>query len=366
MKVLLNAFLVFSLFCVLALGGAFAQDMQGEIVASGFNTPMGALVDDEGALWVIDSGMGGSDIMVETLETGTRQPITAGVGNSARIVKVHDDGSQEVVSTLPSILVGREATGGARLALSNGKLYATSGYWVEHAGLDAPSMMGSVIEIGGDSPTEIANIWDMEKADNPDGFVMESHPYGITTGPDGMLWVADAGANTLLKIDPESGETEVVVVFDGLPIPFPNPGRGGAMTTDAVPTAVVVDADGVAYVSLLMGFPFLPEMTKVVKVDVDGTVSDYATGLTSLTDLQLAPNGEMYAIQLAVFGEQGPTPATGALVHISEGNSEVILSELNFPTGLAFNEDGDAYLTIDALGPPGSGNVMMFAGLAAP
>ena len=114
----LRAFLGFCIISGLVLCSALAQDLQGEIVASGFNTPMGALVDDEGTLWVIDSGMGGNDIMVETLETGTRQPITAGIGNSARIVKVHADGTQEVATSLRSILVGREATGGARLTLS--------------------------------------------------------------------------------------------------------------------------------------------------------------------------------------------------------------------------------------------------------
>jgi hypothetical protein len=77
-----------------------------------------------------------------------------------------------------------------------------------------------------------------------------------------------------------------VAVFDGVAGPFPNEARGDAMESDPVPTAVVLGEDGAAYVSFLPGFPFIPGSAKVVMVDADGMVSDYATGLTMLTDLR--------------------------------------------------------------------------------
>lgn len=331
-------------------------------LASGFNGPQGVLVDPEGNVWVIDSGVGG-DQEIPFLAPGIG-PVTATYGESARVVQIAPDGTQTDIAMLPSVAAGQDLIGGARLALLDGNLYATSGQWVIEAGPDRLPNTGAVVQIADGSVTEVANTWEIENAENPGGFAVDTHPYGLAAGADGMLWVADAGANDLLKIDPASGTVEVVAVFDGLPGPLPNPGRGDAQEMDPVPTGVTHDADGNAYVSLLSGFPFIPGSTKVLKVAADGTVSDYATGLTTLTDLRTAPDGQMYAVQFAIFGDQGPTPNSGAIIRIQEGDaSEVVVDGLAFPTSLDFNADGDAYVTINGVGAPGSGAVIVLEGL---
>jgi hypothetical protein len=182
-----------------------------------------------------------------------------------------------------------------------------------------------------------------------------------------MFWVADAGANDLLKVDPMGGGVEVVATFsEGIPGPFPNPNRGDAMEADPVPTGIAFDGSGNAYVSFLPGFPFLPGSAKVVRVSSDGQVSDYAIGLTMVTDLQTGPDGNMYAVQLGQFTEQGPVPNSGAIIRVVEGDgSEVVVGELSFPTSIDFNADGDAFVTINGVGAPGSGEVVKFAALTA-
>ena len=133
-----------------------------------------------------------------------------------------------------------------------------------------------------------------------------------------------------------------------------------------MPTGIVFGDDGRAYVAFLSGFPFVPGSAKVVTVGSDGAVADYATGLTMLIDLQKGPDGELYAVSFGQFTEQGPQPNSGALVRIKEGDaSEVIAGELSFPTSVAFSATGDAYVTINGVGAPGSGEVLLFAGLAA-
>jgi len=350
----------------LALVPLASAEGEGTTLAGGFNGPQGIVVAPDGSVWVIDSGLGG-DTQMTFVDPGTGEEMAVTYGETAQVVRIDPDGTQTVVATLPSILMGEEGMGGARLALMDGTLYATSGGW-----MDAPSSIPSpavaaVVKIEEGVVTPLASTWDVEKSQNPDGFILESHPYDVTAGPDGMLWVADAGANDLLKVDPMSGEIQIVAVFaEGVPGPLPNPNRGGAMEADPVPTGIAFDGAGNAYVSFLPGFPFLPGSAKVVRVTSDGQVSDYATGLTMVTDLQTGPDGNLYAVQVGQFTEQGPVPNSGAIIRVKEGeSSEVVVANVSFPTSIDFNADGDAYVTINGVGAPGSGEVVKFAALTA-
>ncbi len=285
---------------------------------------------------------------------------------SLSVVQIGADGKQSIAATLPSILNGQEASGGNRLALLNGVVYATSGAWLEAAGARRMPNTAAIVKVEGGKATEVANTWDLENGQNPGGYVKEAHPYGLAAGPDGKLWVADAGANDLLRVDPTSGQVELVATFSGMPGPLPNPNRGGAQESDAVPTGMAFDASGNAYVSFLPGFPFAPGSAKVVKVAADGKVSDYATGLTMLTDLRTGPDGALYAVQIAQFTDKGPVPNSGAILRVKPGGtSEVVVSDLSFPTSIAFNAAGDAYVTTNGMGAPGSGEVLQFAKLTS-
>jgi sugar lactone lactonase YvrE len=343
--------------------GAAGAASGGTTVASGFNGPMGVLVAPDGSVWVIDSGVGGDKTMPgKDPETG--EDITVKLGDTARIVQITPDDQQIVAATLPSMQMGQETSGGSRLALLNGVLYATSGGWQEAAGPDRLPNQAAVVKVENGKAIEVANTWDLESSQNPDGTLIDTHPYGLTAGPDGQLWVADAGGNDLLVVDPATGQVRVVAVFQGLSSPIPNPNRGGANEADPVPTRLTFDTDGNMYVSFLSGAPFVPGSAKVVKVTPDGQVSDYATGLTTLTDLRTGPDGNLYAVQFAEFTEQGPTPNSGRIIRVKAGDaSEVVAGGLSFPTSIDFNDNGDAYVTVNGVGAPGSGEVLMFPAL---
>ena len=85
-----------------------------------------------------------------------------------------------------------------------------------------------------------------------------------------------------------------------------------------------------------------------------------------LTDLRTGPDGNLYAVSFGVFGEQGPVPNSGGVWRIGEGDqSELVIGGLSFATSIDFNADGDAFVTINGLGAPGSGQVVKFAGATA-
>jgi DNA-binding beta-propeller fold protein YncE len=47
--------------------------------------------------------------------------------------------------------------------------------------------------------------------------LIDSDPYGLVIGEDGMVYVADAGGNDIIKVDPTTGETSVLAMIPGLP-----------------------------------------------------------------------------------------------------------------------------------------------------
>jgi sugar lactone lactonase YvrE len=142
-----------------------------------------------------------------------------------------------------------------------------------------------------------------------------------------------------------------------------------AMLAQAVPTAVAFADDGTLYVSHLSGAPFVPGSAKVVKVNTKdvvktsaaGEVSDFATGLTMLTDLKAAPDGNLYATQFAVFTQQGPQPNSGAVIRIRpDGSAETVIAGLPFVTAIAFSAAGEGFVAINGVGAPGSGQVVRY------
>lgn len=348
-------------FVISVIGLAVAQ----EVVVDGLNNPMGVLVTPDGTIWVVDSGYGGDEEM-QTPDPQTGETITATIGMTSAVVSVAPDGTRTVRALLPSVALPMENSGGSRLASLGTHVYATSGGWFGDLGPEPMPMMASIVRVDTEEPQEVASTWTVEAAENPDGFILESHPYGIVGGADGMLYVADAGANTLLRVNPRNGEVTVLAVFEGVPGPLPNPARGGAMEADPVPTGITQGPDGALYVAHLPGFPFVPGSASVSRVTLDGEVSQITDGLTMVTDLQLAPDGHLYAVTLAVFTETGPTPMSGSVTRVGmDGATEVVVDGLMFPTAIAFGSNGDAYVTTNGLGAPGTGEVLRYEGLGA-
>lgn len=214
--------------------------------------------------------------------------------------------------------------------------------------------------------TNVANLQAHEFSKNPDGFFPDSNPFGLAVGSDAMAYVADAGGNTLLSVDTSNGKVETVAVFKGLPLPKElqgpgpfaqgNPGRNGAMEIDPVPTGVAIAPDGDIYVGFLSGFPFLTGGSRVAHVTPDGDVSDAATGLTQVLDIEVGPDGMLYASQFNEFSLMSNPPGyalgTGKVVRIMHGGTmQTVADGLDFPNGLAFDASGNLYVAVNSLSP---------------
>ncbi|WP_104137460.1 ScyD/ScyE family protein [Arthrobacter sp. ZGTC131] len=143
---------------------------------------------------------------------------------------------------------------------------------------------------------------------------VDSHPYGIDVY-GGTIYVADAGANSIVSVDVETGAAETVAVLPSRPHRFtaeeatalklPGCIVGHTYEFEPVPTDVKRGPDGWLYVSVLPGGPEDPALGArgaVFKVDPeDGRVRLFADDVMSPTGLDMDQDGNVYVASL--FGE---------------------------------------------------------------
>jgi hypothetical protein len=218
-----------------------------------------------------------------------------------------------------------------------------------------------------------------ELANNPDGQVQFvdgvpvdalSNPFAVLAQRDRVL-VADAGANTVLSVDPHSGEVSTffvppVVTPDEVAACGEFPNNPGTVGCDPVPTGIAEGPHGLLYVSTLGAE--VPGASRVYVLDYDGDVVDVIEGLTSATGVAVDSHGTVYVsdvIEGAPMGE-GPPPAgfdpasVGEITRIGTDGARST-SQVTMPTGLVI-EDGELYASAwsiaSFLGIPGAGEVV--------
>lgn len=326
---------------------------QPTLITGGLTSPTGVRAMPDGGLLVVELGTGGStEFPMTPAPDGT--PQAALMGLTARILSVaQGTGEKRELVQLPSIAAGPVTLGANRVMPHRGALYVSVGGWSGDIEAERPALSGSVARIDGGTATPLATTWDIEARDNPDGGALETNPFGLAAAPDGSFWITDAAANSLLRLEPESGEVSRIATFPDL-----------AEGVQAVPTGLAFDRDGDALVTLFSGFPFPKGGSKIVKVTPDGTVSDYVTGLSMVVDVRVAPDGGVYAVQLGEMGETDILPDSGAILRLEEGRAEVVVGELSSPSALSFGEAGDGYVTLLGNGPA-SGSLVRYEGLTS-
>jgi sugar lactone lactonase YvrE len=350
------------------------------VVADGLTNPRFVAVAADGTIYVSEAGSGGDEPLFFPEELAEMygveaEPGAAGAatpemgspeaaepfgsrGGSGQVTMVAPDGTQSVLTTgLPSYGLP-EGIGPAGIAVADdGTIWlAVGGAGPFTPYFDPLPNQSSVVRIdpATGAVTQVADIGAFEVANNPDPYWVDSNPYGLDVAADGTLVVADAGGNAVYRVDPASGELSVLAVLPGVAPPAEmevpeggNPMRGGAIELDPVPTGIDVAADGTIHVGFLSS-----EVTgaaKVVSLAADGTLSDIATGLSNVVDVETAPDGTLYASQISTDFE-GEEPAPGNVVRVgADGTAEVVLDNLPLPNGIAFDQTGVLYVVINAV-----------------
>jgi DNA-binding beta-propeller fold protein YncE len=177
-----------------------------------------------------------------------------------------------------------------------------------------------------------------------------SNPFAVHVQSERIL-VADAGANDVLAVDRETGEISTFFVPPTVsPEDVPecadaqsNPGTVGC---DPVPTGITTGPDGHIYVSTLGAEA--PDAARVYVLDHDGDEVDVIEGFTSVAGVEVDGKGRVYAAELLEgapeSGEPPPgfDPATvGRIVRV-DADGDRAYSQVTMPTGLEI-DDGKLY-----------------------
>jgi glucose/arabinose dehydrogenase len=335
--------LVLALVLGLGLSQAATTEAQGAktVVIGGLESPRGMAWGPDGKLYVAEAGSGGSE------QTAWVPPArTATVGTSGRILKIDDGKMSVVASGLQSVALGPgpEVVGPNDIAFVGSTLYALVGQ--RNALPTGTATKSLLVKIGSDGKAEtVADLGKYEETNNPDGTVPDSNPFGLAAGPDGDLYVADAGGNDFLKVTP-GGDVSVVKVWKDNP----------------VPTGVAFDKSGSMYISFLSGAPFAIGSSRLEKLTGANT-QVVVPNLTMGVDVKIGPDGLPYVLEhSAEFSLNPPPPGmkpnSGRVLRVGPNGLEEVAGGLNYPTKMLFGPDGSLYVANNGVHSPGNGEIL--------
>jgi hypothetical protein len=308
------------LLALLALVTVSAQDATATRVVYGLTHPR-HIAYWGGALYIVETGA-----QANIPSTGPFGPALA--GNSGRVLRYLPDGSVEVVlQSLPNMeWMAGEYVGASGLLVRGDSLWVSLGH-----GDPLNPFTFSVIEVDLALNNRIKTFIDVgghELRYNPDGEVLDSNPVDLALAADGTLYIADAGANAVLRWTPSDGLTTFAVWMD-------NP----------VPSAVAVDIEGNLWIGFLGGFPFPQGGARIEKWSPAGELLESYGGFTAVVDLYHSGE-QLYAVEHGLYGEVGWMPFSGRVVTVAPGASQVVAEGLNYPYGLTMDENNALLVSV--------------------
>jgi glucose/arabinose dehydrogenase len=312
-----------------------APPLPGDVIIADLGAPRGLAFDADGNLLVADAGFGGD---VETVMAGPEGPSDVHIGLTGSVFSISPDGNATaLLSGFPSYAFETETLGIYRAIPHGGSIWlVVSGsaeetfgaYWTDNVvELDATTL----------ATKHIINLHNIE-AEDPDGNGFNTNVSDIAWAPDGTMYITDAGGNSLLSWTEEDG-LQVVTAWPENP----------------VPTAIEVADNGDLYIGFL-GEGLAPGAAKVERWSGGELVETFG-GLNAVSDILLVDD-TIYAVELVIFGEQGPGP--GRVVMVDADGATPIAEGLPAPFGIAMGPDGALYITFGTipLGPGMTGGVL--------
>lgn len=328
-----------------------------QVIGTGLNNGRGITVGPDGGLYIAESGSGDPSNCAELFPG-----FEACVGDSGSVTRIENGVQERIATGLPSWAdsSGFGASGPAGITWKpRDAFFVTVGLGF---GL-SPDDLAAIDPIGGWFGTLMrmnpagywnvqADIYDYEATVNPDGGEIDTNPYGVVAIQGRNRIVADAGGNSLLKVN-NNGHVSTVAVFPDTMFP------GVPFPVQAVPTSVVQGPGNTYYVSQLVGFPFPVGGAKIYQVWPNGHMQVVADGLSAVVDVATGPDGNLYAVEIAndLFACETAGVCDGRLYRIdpNTGTKTMLANNLPYPGGVAVDSSGAIYVTLFSIFPEVAG-----------
>jgi hypothetical protein len=343
--------------CLCLVPSISAQSENVSVYFTGLNNPRGLKFGPDGNLYVAEGGLGGTRFSTtsEQCEQVPGPPHGPGpyTGDfTARISKIDRHRVRTtVVDNLPSSQTSSAfksfVSGVADVAFIGNTLYALiSGAGCSHGLLDTTN---GVIRVNSDgSWNQIADLSAFQKAHKvanpePDDFEPDGTWYSMVTVGD-AFYALEPNHGELDKITKQGKVSRVVDI--------------SASQGHIVPTAITELFDGIFLISNLNTFPVATGSSSLFAASKHGFFAKLVSGFTTVLGLAVR-NGKVYVLEMSNL-EGNPAPGNGDIVSIDLfGRKKIVVSGLDFPTGMTFGRDGNLYVSNKGFGfGEGDGEVL--------
>lgn len=315
----------------LAASSAVAGDLdEGVVITGGLLLPIGLESDANGQLWVSEMGL---NMMDQTVPPNGRISMLARNLDGTYTMMPLVEGGQVAFNQFmePSGWhhIAFDSQGRMLLATGGPQVDTTYPYLGSIVLLDptAPMLANGPYAIDGAALVESIPVFPYIRQEAGYG---DSNVYSAAeVGRE--IWIVDAGANAVVAYEGE--EFRVVAEFPDQV----NPKGTTPPASQAVPTRIVPDADGGAFVVQLTGFPFVDAMANVFNVSADGDVTTVASGLKTLVDIEVAADGSLLVCSVGDFlpADGIYAPGTGSVIRVRpDGSFETFIGGLFMPTAV--------------------------------
>jgi ribosomal protein L21E len=315
------------------------EEITVSVFASNISYPRGLKFGPDGNLYVALAGFGGPDSTIGMC-TQVIPPVGPYYsGKTGSIIRISQHGTvSTVVDGLPSAMNSEGSSlGPADIAFVDNSMYALVSGGCSHGIADLPT---SVLRIHRNGTYSVVADLSSFFAENP-----VAQPEEDDFEPDGSVYSMINVRGDLYIIEPNHGELDKVTTKGQISrvIDF------SASYGHIVPTAQTFK--GNFYVGNLRTFPLVAGSSNIYKVNPAGKSEIVATGFTGVLGVAFDDQNRLYVLETSAGN--GPIPNTGRVVRINHDKSrEVVVSNLNFPTGMTFGPDGDLYISNTGFGPP--------------
>ncbi len=339
------------------------------VYASGLEGPRGLRFGPDGLLYVAEAGTGGTTSTTPGQCAQVIPPIGPYTnGRTSRISKIAADGTRTTVaagfpSAIDSNKPAPDISGVGDLAFVNGTLYAVlSGAGCSHGEAEIPNSIVQVDTQTGkwkvvadlstflkNNPAKYPNAADFE----PDGIFTSL----ISTGD--RLYTVEPNHGQVISISPNGiAEETDISEAQGHIVPTSILERAGKFYVGNLGLfPITPDSSKILTLSrdwlfgLVPGIDLFPDLQTL-------KVTGSKAGFTTILAMAFGPDERLYALEFSAAAGY-PSPGSGKVVRVDlDGSIEDVATGLSVPTGMTFGPDGALYVSNLGAAPPGAGEIL--------